>query len=128
MSSVLIVKSSIFSFADWASTCYIHLICCSLFAPPHPAHRLLKKNNCFKTHNLPYPNLDILKNFIYQLNPLEVQKRIIKLTKMSFAEKVALNVAGTNLYDSALLLCFVKPVFQHEHFSHFCSTQEYQTM
>lgn len=47
---------------------------------------------------------------------------------MSCAEKVALNVAGTNLYGSTFWVFFVKPAFWHKYFSHIRGTQECKTV
>lgn len=48
-------------------------------------------------------------------SPWEEQQDISKF-KTFLAQKVAFTVAGTNLRGSALLVVFVKPVFQPEHF------------
>ena len=47
---------------------------------------------------------------------------------MSFAEKVALNVAGANLYGCTLLVIFCETSLSTKHFSHFRSTQEYKAV
>lgn len=113
MSSVLIVEFYI---------CWLGTYVLQTFNLPStifcPKGRLIK-NSCFKTHNLLYHKCK--KNYIPTIwlnlvnSPWKEQQDISKF-KMFFAQKVALNVASTNLCGSALLIVFVKPVFQPKHF------------